>query len=155
MDISQIQRWNETFKCQKVPGSTPQKNMQITKTSYLLMGYTGITNSLWTSSKILSASVFDLFVQSADSCRLCGMIFLSEAPRFLALKIIKSHGKRSLIQILLIQEWIWESQNSSVPSSKILKSQILLILIWLSLWYIQANLACLGKIWTVLVKLEE
>lgn len=105
-------RLSNVRKSQVLP---PKKTMQITKTSYLLMGYTGITNSLWTSSKSLSASVFDLFVQSADSCRLCGMIFLSEAPRFLALKIIKSHGKRSLIQILLTQEWIWESQNSSCP----------------------------------------
>lgn len=87
-------RLSNVRKSQVLPRKTKTKNMQITKTSYSLMHKTGIINSLLTSSKILSAFVFGLFVQSADPCRLCGMIFLSEALKFLNLKTKLSPTER-------------------------------------------------------------
>ena len=86
-------RLSNVRKSQVLPTKTKTKNMQITKTSYSLMHKTGIINSLLISSKILSAFVFGLFVQSADPCRLCG-IFLSEALKFLTLKTKLSPTER-------------------------------------------------------------
>lgn len=83
----------------------PQNNYANHK-NQLFINEPDLCNSLWTSSKILSAFLFGLFIQSTDPCGPSRMIFLSKAPRFLALKMIKTPGKRSLIQILLTQEWI-------------------------------------------------
>ena len=75
------------FQMSESPSATHKNKKHANHKNQLsLMHKTGIINSLLTSSKILSAFVFGMFVQSADPCRLCGMIFLSEALKFLNLK---------------------------------------------------------------------
>lgn len=111
---------SESLRC--YPQKQKTKKHANHKTSYSLMHTTGIINSLLTSSKIISAFVFGLFVQSADPCRLCGMTFLSEALKFLYLKTKLSPTDREFVANFANSGGIWESQQVSVSSSKNLKS---------------------------------